>query len=66
MALLKKDKGNVLDIGCNDGTMLGYYPSQFNKFGCDPSDVAQEVKNATAQRPRRLNAARRECARELT
>jgi SAM-dependent methyltransferase len=37
---------NVLDIGCNDGTMLSYYPAQFNKFGCDPSDVAQEVKVA--------------------
>jgi len=45
--LLKKDNGNVLDIGCNDGTMLGYYPAGFKKFGCDPSDVAQEVKDAT-------------------
>jgi len=45
--LLKKDNGNVLDIGCNDGTMLGYYPAGFQKFGCDPSDVAQEVKGAT-------------------
>jgi hypothetical protein len=37
----------VLDIGCNDGTLLNYYPADFIKFGCDPSDVAQEVKNAT-------------------
>lgn len=37
----------VLDIGCNDGTLLGYYPEHFTKYGCDPSDVAQEVKGAT-------------------
>jgi SAM-dependent methyltransferase len=36
----------VLDIGCNDGTLLSYYPEHFEKFGCDPSDVAQEVKIA--------------------
>ena len=37
----------VLDIGCNDGTLLNYYPKHFIKYGCDPSDVAQEVKEAT-------------------
>lgn len=37
---------HVLDIGCNDGTLLGYYPSHFIKYGCDPSDVAQEVEHA--------------------
>jgi SAM-dependent methyltransferase len=37
----------VMDIGCNDGTLLGYYPPHFIKYGCDPSDVAQEVKEAT-------------------
>lgn len=47
MGLLKKDNCNVLDVGCNDGTLLDYYPENFIKFGCDPSDVAQEVKNAT-------------------
>ncbi len=45
--LIKKENAKVLDIGCNDGTLLGNYPAQFEKFGCDPSDVAQEVKNAT-------------------
>lgn len=44
--LLKKNVASVLDIGCNDGTLLGYYPDNYSKFGCDPSDVAQEVKNA--------------------
>lgn len=38
---------SVLDIGCNDGTLLNFYPKNFIKYGCDPSDVAQEVKDAT-------------------
>lgn len=33
----------ALDIGCNDGTLLNYYPKDVEKFGIDPSDVAQEV-----------------------
>lgn len=47
LSLVKNDKGNVLDIGCNDGTLLNFYPEGFKKFGCDPSDVALEVKGAT-------------------
>ncbi len=47
LALVDKKDSNVLDIGCNDGTLLDYYPPAFQRFGCDPSDVAQEVKNAT-------------------
>lgn len=35
----------VLDIGCNDGTLLAFYPTTFKKFGVDPSDVAQEIKD---------------------
>lgn len=46
LALIKKSNVAVLDIGCNDGTLLGYYPESFTKFGCDPSDIAQEVKGA--------------------
>ncbi|MCX6314167.1 MAG: class I SAM-dependent methyltransferase [Sphingobacteriales bacterium] len=46
LGLLGKEKGTVLDIGCNDGTLLNYYPQDFDKYGCDPSDVAQEVKGA--------------------
>ena len=46
LELLNKNNSNVLDIGCNDGTLLNYYPNSFEKFGCDPSDVAQEVKGA--------------------
>lgn len=36
-------QATVLDIGCNDGTLLGFYPENFTKFGVDPSDVAQEI-----------------------
>ena len=34
----------ALDIGCNDGTLLEFYPSDFRKFGIDPCDIAAEVK----------------------
>src|SRR5215813_3017834 len=27
--LIKKDNASVLDIGCNDGTLLSYYPRQY-------------------------------------
>lgn len=43
VAMAGKDSARVLDIGCNDGTLLKYYPNKFVKFGVDPSDVAQEV-----------------------
>ena len=46
-SLVAKRDAMVLDIGCNDGTLLGYYPDTFSKFGVDPSDVAQSVKGAT-------------------
>jgi SAM-dependent methyltransferase len=45
--ILDSKQANVLDIGCNDGTLLSYYPADYTKYGCDPSDVAQEVKGAT-------------------
>lgn len=40
----RNDSAIVLDIGCNDGTLLEFYPASFTKFGVDPSDVAQEIK----------------------
>jgi SAM-dependent methyltransferase len=42
-ALLGKPSARVLDIGCNDGTLLKAYPPAFAKFGIDPSDLANEV-----------------------
>jgi len=40
----RNDSATVLDIGCNDGTLLDFYPATFTKFGVDPSDVAKEIK----------------------
>lgn len=45
-AMVAKADARVLDIGCNDGTLLASYPASFAKFGIDPSDVAQEIKGA--------------------
>ncbi len=42
-SLIGKSTARVLDIGCNDGTLLSFYSPEFQKFGIDPSDVAQEV-----------------------
>jgi SAM-dependent methyltransferase len=42
-SLIGKSNARVLDIGCNDGTLLKCYPQKFIKFGVDPSDVAQEI-----------------------
>ena len=33
-------EGAWLDIGCNDGTLLGFVPKTMERVGCDPSDVA--------------------------
>ncbi|MDY6782972.1 MAG: class I SAM-dependent methyltransferase [Cyanobacteriota bacterium] len=41
--LVEKKEALVLDIGCNDGTLLKCYPKEFIKFGVDPSDLAQEI-----------------------
>ncbi len=34
----KKKKINILDIGCNDGTLLKFFSKKFIKYGIDPSD----------------------------
>ena len=34
----KKKKVRILDIGCNDGTMLSFFDDKFIKYGIDPSD----------------------------
>lgn len=44
LRVINKSSGNILDIGCNDGTLFSFYPDSFAKFGIDPSDVAQEIK----------------------
>lgn len=42
-SLVRKAKARVLDIGCNDGTLLGSYPANYVKFGVDPSDACQDI-----------------------
>ena len=42
-ALLDKKTARVLDIGCNDGTLLSGFPKGFTKFGVDPSDLTREI-----------------------
>jgi SAM-dependent methyltransferase len=42
-SLCGRARARVLDIGCNDGTLLASYPKTFARYGVDPSDVAQEI-----------------------
>ena len=37
-------KINVLDIGCNDGTLLNYFDKKFQKYGIDPSQIVKKIK----------------------
>lgn len=48
-SLINKSKASVLDIGCNDGTLLNNYSKSFKKYGIDPSDIAEEVQKAEDQ-----------------
>ena len=45
MRVRRRKTGAVLDIGCNDGTLLNNYPASWRKVGVDPSDIAQEIKS---------------------
>jgi hypothetical protein len=49
MQICPEENAKVLDIGCNDGTLLNNYPASFTKYGVDPSDVAQEVTGENLQ-----------------
>lgn len=42
--LLPSGNRRVLDIGCNDGTLLKFYPESFDRYGVDPSDIARDIK----------------------
>jgi hypothetical protein len=41
--ILKRDDARVLDIGCNDCTLLKNYPDTFTRYGIDPSDISHEL-----------------------
>ena len=43
VSFIRKKKALVLDIGCNDGTLLKCYPAAYEKVGIDPSDIAGEI-----------------------
>jgi len=43
LQLFGKQKACVLDIGCNDGTLLNFYPDSFERFGVDPSDIVRGI-----------------------
>jgi len=48
VATYDQPSARVLDIGCNDGTLLGFYPKNFDRYGVDPSDVALEIQGDIA------------------
>lgn len=43
LSIISKSSPVVLDIGCNDGTLLSSYPSGSVRYGVDPSNIANEV-----------------------
>jgi hypothetical protein len=44
---MDRQTGNVLDIGCNDGTQLDYFKSRsVNTFGIDPAENIHPVSSA--------------------
>jgi hypothetical protein len=43
MSIVGNSGLTVLDIGCNDGTLLNSYPQEFPRFGVDPSDIARTI-----------------------
>jgi hypothetical protein len=40
----KRTQTNILDIGCNDGTLIRNYPNSFFKIGIDPSNVVKKIR----------------------
>lgn len=45
LAFFKKKKLRLLDVGCNDGTLLNFYPTTFLKVGIDPSNAVEDIKD---------------------
>lgn len=47
LSQVKMKAPTVLDIGCNDGTLLANYSSESKRYGVDPSDIARDIKDGT-------------------
>jgi len=43
---VRKTNARVLDIGCNDGTLLRCYLESYERFGIDPSDISRDIDGA--------------------
>ena len=43
LSIVAPTQKRVLDIGCNDGTLLGQIPADFERWGIDPSDIAAGI-----------------------
>jgi NDP-4-keto-2,6-dideoxyhexose 3-C-methyltransferase len=43
MSIIPAQTPTVLDIGCNDGTLLRNWPEKSTRYGVDPSDIASEI-----------------------
>jgi SAM-dependent methyltransferase len=43
LAIVAPTQHRVLDIGCNDGTLLREIPDKFERWGIDPSDIAAAI-----------------------
>jgi SAM-dependent methyltransferase len=64
LALVEGRCTRVLDIGCNDGTLLGFYPASCERFGVDPSDAVENVANATVIRSTFPSAELSKCSQD--
>ena len=45
LSLIKKRDIKILDIGCNDGTLISFYPKNIKCYGIDPSQIIKKIKN---------------------
>ncbi len=42
-----KERPYVLDIAANDGTLLSYYPKEYNRYAVDPSNIVETIEDKT-------------------